>query len=923
MSEEEGESAKERIMLEQTSWHQLEVEEVEKTLETAQVGLSAGEADVRVQRFGQNVIVEPIAISPLRVLLSQFKSPVIYILLLAMFLTILVGEEIDTIVILVVVVFNSAIGFFQEYKAETSMKALLTLSSPRAHVVRDGQESEIDSANVVPGDIVLLYTGSRVPADLRITQSVSMEADESLLTGESVPVRKRPEALKKTTSVADMSNMAFAGTTVTRGRGRGIVVSIGRSTQLGKIGGLIAHGKASKTPLQNQIAGLGRSLAILVLVSAVITTLMATFLGVGTFQEAVLISIALAVSAVPEGLPVAVTIALSAGMVAMAREHVIIRRLLAVETLGSCTAICSDKTGTMTKNEMTVSQIRCGGNRYEVTGTGYEPRGEITVEGKPAIAADDRTLYLTLLAGVLCNESTLFSRDDQWQGIGDPTEIALLTSAAKAGLKREDAEQSYVLYDEIPFDPEARFAATYHKHDDSRFVFVKGAPEVVLEMSSSMLENGKKAKLEVEEIRKASDEVAAEGLRVLAMAYREYGDAESDASAGTRPGGLVFLGLQGMLDPPREEVIDAIAWCNSAGIKVSMVTGDHKKTAVEIAKKIGIEVGSEAVEGAEISKLSESELRRVVTGTRVFARTSPEHKLRIVNAMKANHEVVAVTGDGANDAPALRAANIGVAMGRKGTDVAKEASDMVITDDNFASIKSAVERGRVVFHNVRKVTFLLVSTGVGEVLAVMLALASGLPLPFSAVQLLWLNLVTNGVQDVALALEPGEAHVSRMRPRNTNEGILSDVLVERTMLSAAVFAVASMLMYYLTLSGGATVVQAKGVALTTLVILEVLQLGNSRSSTRSVFSINPLSNRFLLLGTLGALLLHVAAMYIPATQAVLDLEPLSLTTWLQIALASSSIVVVVEVHKLIRKGEGSIKFYRSLRSRLGGRDAQS
>jgi Ca2+-transporting ATPase len=602
------------------------------------------------------------------------------------------------------------------------------------------------------------------------------------------------------------------------------------------------------------------------------------------------------VSAIPEGLPIVLTVTLAIGLNRMARRNVIIRRLAAVETLGSCNVIGSDKTGTLTQNHMTVRAMYCDGTSYEVAGGALDAGGGITSDGRPTEVPPDSALHLMLLAGVLCNDATLVLNEHGAETTGDPTEIALLVAASKAGIWKWEAEDRYERWAEIPFDPERRFAVTFHRREGRQLTFVKGAPETVLDMCVRSMTG----ELDVAAAHAAASTMAGGGMRVLAIACQDWPhDTPEDFVA--QPS-LTFLGLQGMIDPPRDEVAAALDGCRRAGIRVLMITGDHASTALAIGRQLGIaQAGDAALTGADLDRLAEPELLETVRHTPVFARVSPDHKLRIVQALQRNGDVVAVTGDGVNDGPALKAANVGVAMGKSGTDVAREASDVVVTDDNFASIFAGVEEGRVVFDNVRLVTFFLLSSGVGEIIAVLASIFFGFDLPFLPVQLLWLNLVTNGVQDVALAFEPGEKDVLDKPPRNLREGIISRILWERTLLTGFVLAAGTLTLFLLEIDAGSSTERARTVALTTMVLFQVLHVGNCRSEFHSVFSKSPLSNPFLLLGTGLALSIHVAALYFGPTQDLLDLEPLDLQTWAKMAVVAVSVIVVNELHKLIRR----------------------
>ncbi len=873
------------------------VDDTLESLGTGWDGISGSEAGRRLRSYGPNLLQEEAPARPIKILLRQFRSPLIYILLFAAAVTIALDEYVDAAVIAAVLVFNAVVGFFQEYRAERSLEALRRLAGTQARVLRGGREGEIDAAELVPGDVVLIEAGAKVAADCRVLHQSAFEVDESLLTGESVTIAKATAAVASVAAVADRRNMVFMGTAATRGHARCVVTATGASTELGRVAGAVKRIGVTETPLQRRMARFTRLVGVWALLSAAAGFALGAIQG-EEISELFRAMVALAVAALPEGLPIVLTITLAISVSRMARRGAIVRRLPAVETLGSCSVIGSDKTGTLTQNRMTVEEILAAGKRYSLTGSGYTTDGEIVLDGRAVAAPAGSPLELTLRAAALANEASLAERDGESDVSGDPTEIALLVSAAKAGLFRDELEDRYPRVADFPFDSERRFAATFNRHEGRTLVFVKGAPEQVLEMSTQAagLEHFDRAGVLAE-----AHAMAAEGLRVLAMAYRDLGRLSPGADAfREHPGELTFLGLQGMMDPPREGAREAVERCQQAGIRAVMITGDHAATALSIAGQLGIAGERDrALTGAELDSCDDEELERIVDEVPVFARVSPEHKLRLVEAIQRRGHVVAITGDGVNDAPALKKADIGAAMGRSGTDVAKEAADMVITDDDFATIFAAVEEGRVAFDNVRKTTFFLISGNAAAVLAVLVSLAAGLPLPFVAVQLLWLNLVTNGVQDMALAFEPGEAQAIERPPRPRQEGVISAVLWERTAIAAVVMAAGTLVMFQLRLDS-AGVEEARSVALTTMVMFQALHVGNSRSESLSAFAKSPFSNRFLFIGTLGAVAIQVASLYLPLTQFALHLEPISVQSWLEIVLMSLSVVVVVEIHKRFR-----------------------
>ncbi len=853
-------------------------------MDTNRQGLTQQEADRRIEEVGPNVIAEAEGTSLWELLLHQFRSPLVYILLVATAVTILIEEYIDAGVIAAVLVLNASIGFFQERKAEKAVRALMGLVAPQAHVLRGSAEVEIDSTRLVPGDVVLLESGRRVPADLRLFSTTVLAVDESLLTGESVPVAKDHEPMDTAAQLGDQVNMAFMGTVVTSGRGRGYVVGTGGDTQLGRIAAQMGEEEEPATPLQQRMARFAKVVGLVVALAALVSIPLGVLAG-GELSDMFLVAVALAVSAIPEGLPVVFTITLAVGVQRMARRKAIIRRLPAVETLGSITSIGSDKTGTLTANRMTVQEV-------------WVPSGH---PGDHSGSSADDPLRLTLLAGVLANEASLGDAEgDGGEATGDPTEIALLEEARRRGLDPGEAKEAWVSGEEIPFEPEQRFAASHRKGAEMEAWFVKGAPERVLGMCAAVATDGEEGPLDVAAIESEVGEMAARGLRVLAMAYRAGPSRPDDEDGG--PGDLLFLGLQGMMDPPREGVEEAIEACKRSGVRVLMITGDHADTARSIAADLGISGDDDRViTGKDMESLDDVELQDLVGAVSVFARVSPEHKLRVVRALQANEEVVAVTGDGVNDALALRVADVGVSMGQSGTDVAREASDMVLADDNFVSIVEAIRQGRVTFDNLRKVTFFLISSGAAEILAILAAVAAGWPLPMIPAQILWLNLVTNGVQDVALAFEPEEPGVVDRPPRPRREGIVSRLLWQRTVLSGVVMAIGTLVMFRWTLDTTTSLAQAQTVALTTMVIFQAIHAGNARSERTSALRISPLSNRFLLLAVLGSLALHVTALHLPFTQFILRVEPIPVGAWVPMLLIGLTVLVAVEVDKWWRR----------------------
>ena len=747
-------------------WHALPVDEVARLLDASADGLTTREAASRLASVGPNTIEEAPPPSLVATVVGQFRSPLITILLLATAVTLALGEYLDALVIGLVLVLNATIGTFQERKAEQSVRALQHLVAPKARVLRDGHERELPSAELVPGDTVLLESGMRVPADVRLAECQSLTVDESLLTGESTTVRKLVDPVSTDAPLADRTSLAFAGAVVARGRARGYVTATGPATELGAIAEQVRSTESPRTPVQIRLDRFARRIGMIVLVAAGLAFAVGLSAG-NSAGEMFTFAVALAVSAVPEGLPVAFTITMAVGVTRMARRQAIIRRLPAVETLGSTTVVCSDKTGTLTRNEMTVAEIWTCGGRYVTRGAG-EHDNVLGAED----TAEHRELYLTLLTGVLASEADAYLVDGHLEATGDPTETALVRVAAEVGLEPWRLRHEHPVTHRLPFEPERRYAAVQCRLGDGDVVLLQGAPERILEMCDHQVRDGQTQPLERERILGAVEDLAARGRRVLAFAHRPVDLGDVGLDADTPPCDLEFLGLQGMVDPPRDGVPEAVAQLHRAGMRVVMVTGDHATTAAAIATEIGLGAG-DTLTGRDLDDLDDETLRGRLAFTTVFARVAPEQKLRIVQTLRGLGAVVAVTGDGVNDAPALHAADIGIAMGRDGTDVARQAADMVLADDDFVTIRAAVEQGRITFDNVRKVTFFLISTGAAEIVMLLTGLALGWPLILLPAQLLWLNLVTNGVQDVALAFEPAEPGVLDRPPRDPREGLVS------------------------------------------------------------------------------------------------------------------------------------------------------
>ncbi len=879
------------------SWHSLDFLAVAESQKSSLEGLSREQARQRLKTHGANELSSLPPPNALWVLLHQFQSPLIYILLAAAVVTFLLGDYADSTLILVAVSLNAVIGFIQEWKAEHSARALMKLVSPKARVVRDGREQTIESKGLIPGDVVLLESGVRTPADLRLFQTTTLAINESTLTGESIPVHKGTEAVAETAPLAERRCMAYAGTVVTAGRGRGIVVTTGARTELGTIAAVVREEVSPESPLQRRMTNFAHVIGYSVGIAAVLAFVVGIASG-KTASEMVRVGVALAVGAVPEGLPVVLIITLALGVRRMAKRNAIVRRLPAVETLGCTSVIGSDKTGTLTENRMTTMDL------WTSDGFTKAPSERTSPEHLAS------PLRETLEAGVFSNEAEVDWSSEELSGDGDPTETALLVAAYKFGLEPAQARQQWKEIATIPFESERQFAASIRRADEGDILYVKGAPEVVLGMSSRLRSADGTTDLDPEAVLKAADEMASNGLRVLAMA-RGRAELKGEGGEVLPPRELTFLGLQGMLDPPRAEVKDAIEGCRQAGIRVVMITGDHARTAVAIGAKLGIGGDNpEVLTGRELDAMSEKELQEHAETVSIFARVSPQHKLQVVHALRALGHVVAVTGDGVNDAPALKAADIGVAMGKSGTDVAREAADMILADDNFASIYAAVHEGRVTFANVRKVTFFLVSTGAAIVIMLLAALVLGWPLPVLPAQILWINLVTSGLQDLALAFEPAEPGLDEKPPRDPKEGVVSKLLWERTVLAGFVMAIGTLALFRWEYLRTGSLIEAQTIALTSLVIFMFFHVGNARSDTRSLLQISPISNPHLFTVSAVSLAVHVGCLYFAPTQAFLSVHPLDPPAWIRLIAVASSILVVVEAHKWIRRRwplEGSFR----------------
>ena len=901
------------------SWHNEKIDDVLHELDVTHEGLTSQEAQERVKKYGYNELIAKKRKSAFSMFLGEFKDIFIILLIVATILSavigyydVLTGEAegvmeamADAIIIGAIVIMVAVTGFVQEYRAEKAIEAMKKLTAPKARVVRDGQEVIIPAKEIVPGDILVLESGDQVPADARIIEAIELKASEAVLTGESAPVNKDVAPVKSDAGISERRNTLFTATHVVYGRGRAVVTTTGMNTEFGKIAEMVQSAEEEETPLQKKLDKFAKKIAKVVVAVCVLIFALEAFdvvasgvFNINGFIQAFMSSISLAISAVPEGLPAIVTVALALGAREFAKRNALVRKLSSAEGLGAVTVICSDKTGTITKGEMTVRQMYADGKLFEVSGVGYEPKGEFKLGG--AVAKPEGDAELLLRVGTLCNNAQLRKKEGQesWEIFGDPTEGALIVAAEKAGLGKKELDDAYPRVREIPFTSERKRMTTVHKTPQNDVVaYVKGAPETILEICTHMLETGKEVKLtpaKVSKVLQANEQLASNALRVLAMAYKRLPGAAEKFADDALEKDLVFVGLQGMIDPPREEAINANRVCQKAGIRTVMITGDHKLTAVAIAKEVGIFRENDLVlTGVELDKLGDTEFAQEVEKVSVYARVSPEHKLKIVNAWKKNGHIVAMTGDGVNDAPAIKAADVGVSMGITGTDVTKEASDVILTDDNFATIVKAVEQGRVIYDNIRKYARFLIACNFDELLVIGgFAILGGLfgpemfPLPLLPAMILWVNLVTDGAPAVALATDPPDVDVMDRPPRKPTEGILHGMgrfIVLSFLLQAIGTILVFSLEYYVWPAHGfgteATLNEARTTAFVQAAMFELLVVWNCRSEKRSVWRMGKAAfkNKFFVIAEIVSMALTLGITYIPITQQLFHLSPLSLT----------------------------------------------
>jgi Ca2+-transporting ATPase len=889
-------------------WHSTSSEKVAEIMNTnLQNGLDSKEAEKRLQKFGENVISVQKSTSSIVSFLLQFKQPLVLILIVAGIITAILQEWIDTGVIFGVVIANAVIGFIQEHKANKAIMALAKIVTSENIVFRDGEKNRLLSRFIVPGDIVQVNSGDKIPADMRLHFTKDLKIDESVLTGESLPSKKKPEILSPNTELADRKNMAFGGTLVTNGYGIGVITVTGEETETGKISKTMSKAEELETPLTQKISFFSKKLLITILVLSGISFGFGIFVVQRPTTELFMEIVALSVAMIPEGLPAAMTVTLAIGVGYMAKKHAIIRKLPAVETLGSTTIICSDKTGTITENQMTVAEIYSGGKYFGVSGTGFEPQGEITHKKQKINVSEHLSLLECLKAGLLCNDSDLIQKNNQWESKGDPTEVALLTVAHKANLKQASIE-SFTRIDVIPFESHLQFMATLHINDNEKLVYSKGSLEKILEMAQyervdSKIENLTEGR--ISELFDIADKMASKGLRVLAFAQKIMPQETKKIEISDVNQGLIFLGFQAMLDPPRPEAIDAVKTCQKAGIRIKMITGDNLKTAISIGRKIGLKNNLNnspdisAITGMELQKYSGEEFIDIVNKTDVFARVLPEQKFLLVKALQSKGDIVAMTGDGVNDAPALKQADVGIAMGITGTDVAKESSDIILTDDNFSSIKSAVEEGRRILDTLIKFITWTLPTSFGEGLVVLTSIFSGLLIPILPVQILWINMTTVLALGTMLIFEPKEADVMNRPPRPPNSPILSrDLIIQIAIVSTCIL-ISVYGLFEWSIQNGLSLEEARTIAVNTIVMIEIFYLFNCRSLSKSVFRIGFFSNRFIFLGILIMISLQICFTYVPTMNDIFQTSPIGIDYWLIITAISVSVFLIIELTKFI------------------------
>ncbi|HWQ49836.1 MAG TPA: calcium-transporting P-type ATPase, PMR1-type [Methanosarcina sp.] len=869
-----------------------------KTLNTFEEdGLSSEEAEKRLEKYGKNELKEEEKTSVVKLFLSQFKSFLIVILIAAALVSAFLGELVDAFVILFTVILAGVLGFVQEYRAEESIKLLKSLTSPEALVLRDGKEGKVISSLLVPGDILLLQAGDRIPADARLLEALSLKVDESSLTGESVPVEKSTNIFPSETPQPDRKNMVYTGTSVTYGRGKAVITATGMSTAFGKLAGLLGEIERERTPLQEKLDQFGRWLGTATLIVVAFVAILGIIEGFDPF-EMFLWGVALAVAAIPEALPAVVTVGLALGVRRMVKRHALVRKLPSVETLGSTNIICTDKTGTLTQNKMTVEKAYVNGDLLNVTGEGYKPIGDFFNGDNPV--SEDIHLHRLLVTGTLCNDAGLVETEGVWDITGDPTEGALVVAAAKEGIWKNALEEKHERKGEVPFSSERKMMTTLNTSEDGLYAHTKGAPEVILASCTKIFLEGHEEELTPERKQKilnVVNDLANQTLRVMGFAYRKVPEDILPEEAEQE---MVFSGLMGMRDPPREEVKVGIATCTSAGIRTIMITGDHKTTAFAIARELGIfREGDLVLTGTELEIIGDREFEDIVEKVSVYARVYPEHKLKVVEALKKKGYIVAMTGDGVNDAPALKAADMGIAMGITGTDVSKEASSMILTDDNFASIVSAVEEGRNILKNIKNFIAYGLTCHIGLVIIVLAGVLAWNTLPVIAVQILWINLITDGLPPMALSLEAPDRGLMKQKPTKAKEGLVSKRMLIASLGLGTLIAIQSIWVLYDSLNNGVSLTKIQTLIFTLVVISLMFNAFNWRSERYSVFSLGIFTNRSLIYAVLSTIVLQLAAIYVPIMQTAFRTVPLSLSDWAMIIPLASTTLIAMEFVKYL------------------------
>lgn len=879
---------------------------LEKIKSNPKTGLSSSEAQARLEKYGPNKIESSNKKSMLEKIKEQILDPMVILLIVASIISAFTGDKIEAIIIIAIVIINAIMSIYQEGQAEDSVAALQKMSSPEATVVRDGKRGKVKAEDLVPGDIVILETGDIIPADIRLLDSRNLQIDESSLTGESVAVEKDAQAVYDTeVGIGDRSNSAFSSSIVTYGHGEGVITATGHETEIGHIATSLDSVEDKETPLQRQLKELSKKLAILVIIVCILVFVVGYFRSNMTWLENFMVAVSLAVAAIPEGLTAVVTIVLSIGMNRMVERKAIVKNLVSVETLGSTTAICSDKTGTLTQNEMTITKVFTDFKEFDVAGSGYTPEGDITLEGETIADHDQIKLLMTVAS--LSNDANLIERNGLYEITGDPTEGAMLTLAEKWGIVQEDLNEAHPRIDEIPFDSDRKMMTTFHEMDGTYYAMTKGAPDIMINNSSKIMVDGKLEDFTEDMKRQVLEEntkLAKQALRVMAYAFKPYETLEGEElTTENIEREMVFVGLTGMIDPPRPEAKAAVAECHASGIDVIMITGDYFETALAIAKELGIaEHEDQAMQGSDLNNKSEEEIREIVKTKRIFARVSPQNKVQLVNALQANGNIVAMTGDGVNDAPAIKNADIGISMGITGTDVAKDTADMILVDDNFATIVNAVEEGRVIFSNIKKFVGFLLSCNIAEVLIVFLSILFGLPSPLTPIQLLWLNLVTDAFPALALGVEPAEADIMERPPRDPSESILSGETGKNVILQSIAITISVLAAYIIGLNyifpnnieGAHTMVFA------TLITSELLRAFSVRSEKYTLKELGWFSNKNLLKANLLSFALLLLVMYVPPLRRLFELQFIS-WEWLIIIPLSFLPLIIGEIRKRVRR----------------------